>query len=182
MTLRKIAVMGHPVLWRRAEEVATPLSAEHQRLIDDMIVTMRDAPGVGLAAPQVYESVRLIVVQPARERDAPQVMVNPVLEPVGDVTEFGIEGCLSIPDWQGLVPRHRTVRYRALDRDGRIVRGEAEGFFARVLQHEVDHLDGVLYPMRLHDPRHMAMTREARHLPALLDDAGADDHEEDTRS
>ncbi len=83
--------------------------------------------------------------------------------------ELGLEGCLSIPDWQGLVPRHRAVRYGARDRDGRAVEGEAEGFFARVLQHEVDHLDGVLYPMRLRDPRDLAMTREVRHLLARLD-------------
>ena len=183
MTLRKIALMGHPVLWRRAEPVATPLDAETRRLADDMVETMRDAPGVGLAAPQVYASLRLIVVQPAREHDAPAVLVNPELEPVGEAIELGAEGCLSIPDWQGLVPRWRRVRWRARDPDGQGLEGEAEGFFARVLQHEVDHLDGVLYPMRLRDPRDLAMTREARHLLTRLD-AYRDDAEakEDTRS
>jgi peptide deformylase len=183
MTFRKIALMGHPVLWRRAAAVTTPLAAETRRLADDMVETMRDAPGVGLAAPQVYASLRLIVVQAVRDADDPLVLVNPELEPVGDVVELGIEGCLSIPEWQGLVPRWRTVRYRAQDRDGRPLAGEAEGFFARVLQHELDHLDGVLYPMRLRDPRDIAMTREARHLVARLDSYRADaDHEEDTRS
>jgi peptide deformylase len=148
-----------------------------------MVETMRDAPGVGLAAPQVYESRRLIVVQPSRQRDEPIALVNPVLEFLGTEIELGIEGCLSIPEWQGLVPRHRRLRYRALDRGGHVVEGEAEGFFARVLQHEVDHLDGVLYPMRLHDPRDLAMTREARHLLARLEAHRADaDHREDTRS
>jgi peptide deformylase len=183
MTLRKIAVMGHPALWRRAEAVATPFDAATRRLADDMVETMRDAPGVGLAAPQVYDSRRLIVVQPSRERDEPLVLVNPELAPLGDVVELGIEGCLSIPDWQGLVPRWRSVRWRARARDGELLEGEAEGFFARVLQHEVDHLDGVLYPMRLRDPRDLAMTREARHLLARLEAYRADaDLEEDIRS
>ena len=171
--------MGHPVLWARAADVGLPLDADVQRLIDDMIETMRDAPGVGLAAPQVHESLRLVVIQPSREADAPEVLINPVLEPVGDDVELGIEGCLSIPDWQGIVPRWRQVRYRALDRDGRILRGEADGFHARVLQHEVDHLDGILYPMRLQDPRDLAMSREARHL-ALRLRAYARDPDEDT--
>ena len=183
MTLRKIAMMGHPVLWRRAEAVATPLDAETRRLADDMVATMRDAPGVGLAAPQVYESLRLIVVQPSREADGPLVLVNPALAPVGDGVELGVEGCLSIPDWQGLVPRWRTVHWRAEDVEGRPLEGEADGFFARVLQHEVDHLDGVLYPMRLRDPRDLAMSREARHLMARLEAYRAPaDPEEDTRS
>ncbi len=182
MTLRKIAMMGHPVLWRRAAEVASPPADDVRRLADDMVETMRDAPGVGLAAPQVYDGRRVIVVQPARERDAPLVLINPVLEPVGATVELGVEGCLSIPDFQGLVPRHRSVRYRAIDPDGQPVAGEAEGFFARVLQHEVDHLDGVLYPMRLRDPRDLAMTREARHLLDRLERVAAgDDQGEDTR-
>jgi peptide deformylase len=111
------------------------------------------------------------------------VLVNPELEPVGDTIELGLEGCLSIPDWQGLVPRWQAVRWRGTDVDGRPLAGEAEGFFARVLQHEVDHLDGVLYPMRLRDPRDLAMTREVRHLMTRLD-AYRDDAEakEDTRS
>jgi peptide deformylase len=183
MTLRKIAVLGHPVLWRPAAPLTTPLAADLRRLADDMVETMRDAPGVGLAAPQVHESVRLIVVQRARDQDAPLVIVNPELEPVGDVVELGAEGCLSIPDWQGLVPRWSAVRWRGEAPDGRPLAGEAEGFFARVLQHEVDHLDGVLYPMRLRDPRDLAMTREARHLLTRLDAYRAEaEPKEDTRS
>jgi peptide deformylase len=106
MTLRKIARMGHPVLWQAATPLELPLPGSMQTLIDDMIATMRDAPGVGLAAPQVYESVRLIVALTERGPDvAPLVLVNPVLEPDGDAVAYGIEGCLSIPEWQGLVPR-----------------------------------------------------------------------------
>ncbi|TVQ29704.1 MAG: peptide deformylase [Geminicoccaceae bacterium] len=165
MTLLKIARMGHPVLWAEAEPLTFPLAGAVQRLIDDMIETMRDAPGVGLAAPQVYQSVRLIVVQPERGPDAPvHVLVNPVLEPLGAEQEFGIEGCLSMPDLQGLVPRYRRAAYRGFDRDGRPVSGEAMGFHARVLQHEVDHLDGILYPMRMLDPRDIAYTKETTHL------------------
>ena len=183
MTLRKIAVMGQPVLWRRAEPMTLPLDDAARRLADDMVETMRDAPGVGLAAPQVYASARVIVVQPSRDRDAPMVLVNPVLEPLGDAVEIGLEGCLSIPDWQGLVPRWARVRWRAHDPDGTPLDGEADGFFARVLQHEVDHLDGVLYPMRLRDPRDLATTREAHHLVARLDPYRADnDPGEDHRS
>jgi peptide deformylase len=170
MTLRKIARMGHPVLWQAATPLELPLPGSMQTLIDDMIATMRDAPGVGLAAPQVYESVRLIVALTERGPDvAPLVLVNPVLEPDGDAVAYGIEGCLSIPEWQGLVPRWERVRYRGFDRDGRSVEGMAEGFAARVLQHEVDHLDGILYPMRLTDPRDLTHVSEARHLIARLE-------------
>ncbi|MFW5834175.1 MAG: peptide deformylase [Pseudomonadota bacterium] len=178
MTLRKIARMGHPVLWAQARPVDLPLSAALQTLADDMIETMRDAPGVGLAAPQVHESLRLIVVQPERGPDAqPLVLVNPVLEPVGDTIEIGLEGCLSMPDLQGLVPRFHAVRYRGFDRTGQPIDALAEGFFARVLQHEVDHLDGILYPMRMRDPRDLAYTREARHLIERMDRLAAGDPE-----
>jgi peptide deformylase len=178
MTLRKIARMGHPVLWAEARSVELPLSAALQTLVDDMIETMHDAPGVGLAAPQVHESLRLIVVQPERSPDvAPLVLVNPVLAPIGEAIEFGIEGCLSMPDLQGIVPRRHAVRYRGFDREGRPLDGVAEGFFARVLQHEVDHLDGILYPMRMRDPRDLAYTREARHLFARIERLAAGDPE-----
>lgn len=170
MTLRKIARLGHPVLWRIAEPLELPLAAAMQTLVDDMIATMRDAPGVGLAAPQVYAPVRLFVAQPERGSDAaPLVLVNPVLEPDGDAIAYGIEGCLSIPDFQGIVPRWERVTYRGFDRDGRPVAGTASGFAARVLQHEMDHLDGILYPMRLRDPRDLAHSAEARHLVARLE-------------
>jgi peptide deformylase len=180
MTLRKIAALGQPVLWTRAAPLAPPFDDVVQHLVDDMIATMRDAPGVGLAAPQVYESRRVIVVQPARDAADPLVLINPELAPVGDEIVLGIEGCLSIPDWQGLVPRHRRVRWCGLDREGHAIEGVAEDFLARVLQHEVDHLDGILYPMRLRDMRDLATSREASHLMARLD-AYAHEHDEDRR-
>ncbi len=175
MTLRKIARMGHPVLWAEARPLDFPLPPSVRTLVADMIETMQDAPGVGLAAPQVHESVRLIVLQPERGPDVPvQVLVNPVLEPVGDTMELGLEGCLSMPDLQGLVPRWRTVRWRGFDAEGEPTAGEAMGFHARVLQHEVDHLDGILYPMRVRDARDLAYTKEARHLLERLDRLAGD--------
>jgi peptide deformylase len=180
MTLRKIALMGHPVLLGRATPVGDPGRPELQALIDDMIETMADAGGIGLAAPQVYVGLRLIVACEIGDRaevaggiaSAARVLVDPELEPLGGGTEAAYEGCLSIPELRGLVPRHRRVGYRGLDRDGRPVEGEAEGLFARVLQHEVDHLDGILYPTRMSDLRHLAFVSELRHLEGWLGGEG----------
>lgn len=179
MTLRKIARLGHPVLLARAEPVGDPGQPEIARLIADMIETMHDAHGVGLAAPQLHESLRLIV---ARDPGAPGpsapgsgateppllVLVDPELRPLDDEREDGLEGCLSIPGLRGLVPRWRRVAWRGLDRHGAAIEGVAEGFLARVLQHEVDHLDGVLYPMRMTDLRQLALDSEINHLQARL--------------
>jgi peptide deformylase len=168
MTLRKIARLGQPVLLNRAVPVDDPGRPDIQMLVDDMLETMVDAEGIGLAAPQVYVGLRVIVAMELRDRSevgtAPvRVLLNPGLEHLGDETEMAYEGCLSIPELRGLVPRARRVGYRGLDRHGRPVEGEAEGLFARVLQHEVDHLDGVLFPMRMRDLRHLAFTSEMRH-------------------
>jgi peptide deformylase len=171
MTLLKIARLGQPVLLQRAAPVGDAIGPRLQRLADDMIATMQDAEGVGLAAPQVYESVRLIVVSdptaaPEGGRAEPLVLLDPELEPVGEDRESAFEGCLSIPGIRGLVPRWRRVAWRARDRNGAPVEGLAEGFLARVLQHEVDHLDGILYPMRMADLRDLAFDSELRHLQA----------------
>jgi peptide deformylase len=162
MTLRKIARLGHPVLLARASPVEDPRQAEIRRLIDDMVETMQDAPGVGLAAPQVHESLRIIIALEAAgpDRLPPLVLVNPELMPMDEEQEEGFEGCLSIPGLRGLVPRWRRVAWRAMDRNGEPIEGIAEGFFARVLQHEVDHLDGLLYPMRMTDMRQLAFESE----------------------
>lgn len=170
MTLRKIALMGHPVLLAKAAPVDEVDRPELQALIDDMTETMVDAEGIGLAAPQVHVGLRLIVALDIADRAeavppaAVRVLINPMLEPQGDETETAYEGCLSIPELRGPVARYRRVGYRALDRGGRPVEGEAVGLFARVLQHEVDHLDGVLYPMRMRDLRHLTFASEMRHL------------------
>ena len=177
MTLRKIALLGHPVLLAAAEPVLDPASAEVQRLIDDMLETMFDADGIGLAAPQVHESVRIVVALEMADRNQRQaatahVLVNPELTLLGEADVPAFEGCLSMPGLRGRVPRHASVTYRALDRHGRAVAGVASGLFARVLQHEVDHLDGILYPMRMADLRGLAFASELPHLTAWLEQRG----------
>lgn len=172
MILRKIAMLGHPVLLQPAAPVDDPAAAEVRALADDMVATMHDAQGIGLAAPQVHVGLRMIVVMELHvrgEADAPvRVLINPELAPLDDVRDEGIEGCLSIPELRGIVPRWRRLGWRALDRDGRPIEGEAEGLFARILQHEVDHLDGVLFPMRMTDLSALALGAEAARLQERL--------------
>lgn len=174
MALRKIARLGQPVLLRRAREIDDTDDPELRRLIVDMSETLVDARGLGLAAPQVYASMRVVLVRRLREEGGvdfdlpPRVLINPELETVDDEVESAFEGCLSIPDLRGLVPRARRVGWRATDLDGRRLEGEAEGLFARILQHEVDHLDGILYPMRMHDLRMLAFDGELQSLQAAL--------------
>nr|WP_281374931.1 peptide deformylase [Gluconacetobacter sacchari] len=164
----KIARMGHPVLLRRADAVPDPTAPEIGRLIDDMIETMEDARGAGLAAPQVHVSLRLFVYRVPAERSAgaddppreTDVLINPVLTPVDDDMILRPEGCLSIPGLRGLVPRYVRVAYAGLDRAGQAVEGVATGFLANVLQHEYDHLDGILYPMRMTDLGQMGFDEE----------------------
>ena len=160
MAILKIARMGHPVLLERCEPVPDPGAPEIRRLVRDMFETMEDAPGAGLAAPQVHVPLRLFVfrVLPSRSSGAPDdtvvgntVLINPVVEPVGEETHLRWEGCLSIPGLRAAVPRFRRVRYTGTDCDGRTVTAEVEGFHAGVIQHENDHLDGILYPMRMTD-------------------------------
>jgi peptide deformylase len=161
MAVREIATVGHPVLRERAREVSAEelASPEVQRLIDDMVATMRAAGGAGLAANQVHEKLRVAVVEVDHNPRYPYkppipltVMVNPVVEPVGDETFAVNEGCLSVPDLRGTLDRFVTVRVRYLDRDGvahdEIRRGVSAGTF----QHEADHLDGVLFLDRVRDP------------------------------
>ncbi len=153
MAILKIARMGHPVLRARARplepsEIGTPAI---QRLIDDMFETMREYEGIGLAAPQVHERLRLFVAG-IDEPDATiplMVMINPVVEPIGSEVDEDWEGCLSIPDVRGKVPRAAEIRVTALDRTGRRVVLTGSGFPARVIQHETDHLDGMLFLDRM---------------------------------
>jgi peptide deformylase len=158
MAILKIARMGHPVLLREAEPVSDPTAPEIRRLVADMAETMRDAQGIGLAAPQVHIPLRLFVWR--GDGAAVSVLANPEVEPVGEETEAAWEGCLSIPGLRGCVRRPRRVRYRGLDGEGRPVEGEAEGMAARVIQHEADHLDGVLYTMRMDDFSLFGFTEE----------------------
>jgi peptide deformylase len=171
MALLKIARMGHPVLTRTARPVDDPGSEEVRRLIADMAETMADAEGIGLAAPQVYRPLRLILFLDVDEReDAPRrppiALINPVVEPLGEAIVPGLEGCLSIPGLRGIVPRHAQIGYRGMTPDGRVIEREAGGLHARVVQHEVDHLDGILYPMRMRDLRQLSFESELRHFAA----------------
>jgi peptide deformylase len=152
MSILKVSRMGHPVLRERARtldrsELRHPLV---QKLIDDMIETMVEYHGVGLAAPQVHEGVRLFVASLDRggdEKDGPATIaiVNPEITPIGSETADDWEGCLSIPDIRGKVPRYTDIRVKGLDRHGERLDFRATNFSARVIQHETDHLDGVLF-------------------------------------
>ena len=169
MAILKIARMGHDVLVDPAERIEDPSAERIQRLIGHMKETMADAGGIGLAAPQVYQSLRLILFLDAPDREEgadrpPVVLINPEIEPLDDAMELGIEGCLSIPGLQGLVPRHARIGYRGLSPEGRLIEREADGLHARVVQHEVDHLDGVLYTMRMSDLTQLSFDTEMKHV------------------
>jgi len=179
MAILKIARMGHPVLARRADPVADPTHPEIRRLVRDMIDTMEDAEGTGLAAPQVHVPLRVVVFFVEGERAAREanreaaaggeegvpltVMINPAIEPLGPEQELGWEACLSVPELAGQVPRWTRIRYRFQDLEGRQQERIAEGFHARVVQHECDHLDGKLYPQRMTDMRTLVFSSEMRH-------------------
>lgn len=170
MALLKIARMGHPVLRRPAESVADPTAPEIRRLIADMKETMLDLNAAGIAAPQVHVPLRVVMFRVSAARaeleEAAEmpltVLINPVLEPLGEETTEGWEGCLSVPGLRGLVPRRVRLRYRALDPEGVPIDRLAEGFHARVVQHECDHLEGVLYPQRMTDLSKLVFESEWR--------------------
>lgn len=180
MTLLKIARMGHPVLLRRADDIADPTAADIRRLAQDMVETMRDAEGVGLAAPQIHVSRRIIVFfapEGRAEDEGPHgaspltALINPVYQPLSPEKALGWEGCLSIPGLTGAVPRFRHIGYRGWTPDGQLIEREATGFHARVVQHEIDHLDGILYTMRMNDLSLLSFTEELKHRMRGDDDA-----------
>ena len=193
MAILKIARMGHPVLERVAQPIDDPGAPEVRRLVNDMLDTLEDAGGTGLAAPQVHVPKRLVLFFVSTERaqrenerengredrredgredgeDAPDeaeevpltVLVNPTLEPLSEEMVVSWEACLSLPDLAGRVPRYKAVRYRGLDLRGEEIVREARGFHARVVQHECDHLDGVLYPQRMTDLSTLTFASELR--------------------
>ena len=173
MALLKIARMGHPVLLQRAEEVQDPGAPEVRRLIADMVDTMLDAQGIGLAGPQVHVPWRVFVFHLPAERNGgvravPSEVINPSFEPVDDEMALRWEGCLSIPGLRAAVPRHVRICYKGVNCDGQAVGGLVDGLHANVVQHEYDHLEGILYPMRVIDFRQFGFADElARHgLPA----------------
>lgn len=156
MTLRKIVTLPEPVLRRKAHAV-NRFDKNLQTLIDDMVETMREAPGVGLAAPQIGLSERLIVVEyyereeEEEKEDAPRkvwAVVNPEIVKSSVETLVGVEGCLSIPNLVGEVERHAVVHVRGLNRHGKPMKIKAEGWLARIFQHEIDHLNGILFTDR----------------------------------
>ena len=150
--------MGHPLLRQVAEPVAVFDAAQMNELLADMEDTMRALNGAGIAAPQIGVSLRVVIFEmqenPRYPHVAPipfTVLINPRLEPLGDEMEEGWEGCLSVPGLRGVVPRYRRLRYSGLDAQGQSFESTVEGFHARVVQHEVDHLDGILFPQRVED-------------------------------
>lgn len=179
MAILKIARMGHPMLMRVAEPIADPQAPEIGQLIADMIDTLADAAGAGLAAPQVHVPLRLVMFHVpaarAREEDGEAaescpftVLINPeikvlnndAVEDLADDMVDGLEACLSLPGLAGIVPRYSQIHYRGLTPLGETIERRAHGFHARVVQHECDHLDGVLYPMRMRDLSTLSFTSE----------------------
>jgi peptide deformylase len=180
MAILKIARMGHPVLRQVAAPVADPTAPRIKALVADMVATLEDIGGAGLAAPQVHVSERVVIFKVPAERttglalDTPQelvAVVNPVIEPVGTETELGWEGCLSVPGLRGAVPRFKRIRYRAVTPEGEAIDRTVEGFHARVVQHECDHLDGILYVQRMTDHRLLTFVEEWQRYPMDIEPA-----------
>ena len=160
MAVQKVLKMGDSLLYQRAEEVRTFHTPDLDALIRDMFDTMAALNGAGLAAPQIGVSRRVVIFEvqsnpryPEAEAVPRTILINPVLEPLGDEMEDGWEGCLSVPGLRGLVSRHKKLRYTGFDENGQPIDRTVSDFHARVVQHECDHLDGILYPMRLRDIR-----------------------------
>jgi peptide deformylase len=158
MTVHAILKMGDPRLLRKAEPVTEFDTPELHALIEDMMETMHAAGGVGLAAPQIGVNLQLVLFgfkKSERYPDAPPVpetiLINPVLTPLSEEVEEGWEGCLSVPGMRGVVPRFTKLRYSGFDQWGNKIERDVDDFHARVVQHECDHLDGMLYPMRMTD-------------------------------
>ena len=173
---RDVLRMGDPRLLARARDVQDVRAPAVAALLTDMRDTMRALNGAGLAAPQIGVGLRIVIFgleHNPRYPDAEAVpyteLVNPVLTPLSDEVEEGWEGCLSVPGFRGVVPRHRRIRYRGVDPSGTLVERDVEGFHARVVQHECDHLDGILYPMRIRDFTRFGFTDVL--FPELADSA-----------
>jgi peptide deformylase len=184
MSLRKIATIGHPVLRQVARELSREelASAATQRLVDDMVDTMRDASGAGIAANQVHEAVRICVVEikdnpryPYKPNWPLSILVNPSIERTTEETFMNFEGCLSVPNLRGQVPRYAGVRVRAWDRHGQELAFEVKGLTAGTFQHELDHLDGKLFVDRVVDTRTLCTWAEFErfHRDAFVERAKA---------
>ncbi|MBE2259642.1 MAG: peptide deformylase [Rhodobacteraceae bacterium] len=172
--IRTVLKMGDPRLWQKARPVERFDTPELHALIADMEETMADLDGAGLAAPQIGVDLRLVIFgvdgnlrYPDAEQVPRTVLINPLLAPLSSATEEGWEGCLSVPGLRGWVPRWRQLRYSGFDARGRPIDRLVSGFHARVVQHECDHLDGILYPMRMRDFSRFGFVEE------LFPDGGA---------
>ena len=158
MTVRTILRMGDPCLLQPAQPVTDFANGELGVLIEDMQDTMQAAGGVGLAAPQIGVGLQVVIFgfersvrYPDAETVPKTILINPLITPLDEATEDGWEGCLSVPGLRGLVPRFRAIRYQGYDENGQSIDRTVSGFHARVVQHECDHLQGMLYPMRMRD-------------------------------
>ena len=158
MAIREILKMGHPTLLEVAKPVEKFNTSELDSIIEDMIDTMKENDGAGLAAPQIGLGMQLVIFgfdsnerYPEADQVPFTVLINPVITPIGDEEEDGWEGCLSVPGLMGVVPRFKKIRYQGKDQNGNEIDREVDGFHARVVQHECDHLIGKLYPMRIRD-------------------------------
>ncbi len=178
MTVREILRMGDPRLLREAQPVAAFDTPALHALVADLFETMHAADGAGLAAPQIGVDLQVVIFgfgSNQRYPDAPPVpetvLVNPVLTPLSAEMEEGFEGCLSVPGLRGSVPRYTRLRYEGFDQYGNPIRRDVDGFHARVVQHEVDHLLGILYPMRIQDFSRFGFTEVMfPHLDPKADD------------
>ena len=175
--IRTVLRMGDPRLLRVARPVERLDTPELHALVADLFDTMADRDGAGLAAPQIGVDLRVVIFgfdsnprYPQAGPVPPTVLVNPVVEPLGAEEEEGWEGCLSVPGMRGWVPRAARIRYRGFDAHGRALEREASGFHARVVQHECDHLDGILYPRRIRDLARFGFVEELFPGQALRDD------------
>jgi len=159
MAVRKVLRMGHPILLEPSGDVNEFNTAELDSLIQDLFDTMQAEDGAGIAAPQIGVLKKIVIFgidehnprYPDRGQVPMTVLINPIIEALNDEMEDGWEGCLSVPGLRGLVPRYKTIRYQGYDQHGNRMEHEAEGFHARVVQHECDHLAGILYPQRIED-------------------------------
>ena len=166
MSILKIAKLGHPVLHKKANIVKNLSDPRIKKLIEDMTETMLDANGIGLAAPQVHISKQVIIFRVPKEDDNEKksieitALINPKISNISKEVCNDWEGCLSIPGMSGLVKRYSKIKYEGFDMNGKLIKKKAEGLHARVVQHEFDHLMGLLYLNRLADPRAFGFTEE----------------------
>lgn len=180
MAVQEVIKMGHPLLLVRAKEVEEFATAELEQLIIDMKDTMAALNGAGLAAPQIAVSLRVVIFGITENPRYPDVnpvpetvLINPEISIIGSDRDSAWEGCLSVPHMRGLVPRYTSIRYRGYDFQGNVIEREAHDFHARVVQHEVDHLDGILYPTRIEDLKNFGFEE------ALFQDSYEDKAEEE---